>query len=176
MLANLMMRPAPEEYASYFHAYVARVPGEQLLAQLRAQGQQTQALLGGVGEAKGTFCYAPGKWSVKRVLQHVVDGERMFVYRALCFARGERQSLPAFDENEYAANDGSDARSLAAVVAEFAAVRAASIALFEGLEDAAWQRSGVANGNRFTVRALGWITAGHELHHVGVLRERYGVG
>ena len=106
----------------------------------------------------------------------MVDGERMFTYRALCIARGEQQSLPGFDENAYAELDGSDARSLASIVAEFAAVRAASIALFSGFEDAAWRRRGVANGNPFTVRALAWVAAGHELHHRTVLRERYGVG
>ncbi len=171
-----MNRPAPDEYAPYFHGYVARVPGDELIVRLRDQGEGTQRLFAGVDEATGMHHYAPGKWTVKRVLQHVVDGERMFTYRALCIARGEQQALPGFDENAYAELDGSDARSLASIAAEFAAVRAATIALFTGFEDAAWSRRGIANGNLFTVRALAWVTAGHELHHVTVLRERYRVG
>lgn len=171
-----MQRPSTAEFAPYFHAYVARVPDGDLLPQLRAQGAQTTALLAGLGEAKADFAYAPGKWTVKRLVQHVVDGERLFTYRALCFARGDTQALPGFDENAYAEQDGTASRSLAAIAAEFEAVRAATVALFEGLPDAAWSRRGIANGNAFTVRALAWITAGHELHHVAVLRERYGVG
>ncbi|MCB9885731.1 MAG: DinB family protein [Planctomycetes bacterium] len=171
-----MNRPAADEYAPYFHAYVDRVPGDDLIARLQEQGEGTRRLLAGLDEVAGMHRYAAGKWTVKRVLQHVVDGERMFTYRALCIARGEQQSLPGFDENAYAELDGSDARSLASIVAEFAAVRAASIALFSGFEDAAWRRRGVANGNPFTVRALAWVAAGHELHHRTVLRERYGVG
>ena len=171
-----MQKPAADEYGSWFQGYVARVPDDELLPRLRTQGEETCALLGGLDEARGMFRYADGKWTVKRVLQHVVDGERMFTYRALCIARGEQQALPGFDENAYAVLDGSDARSLTSIVAEFAAVRAATVALFAGLEDAAWRRRGIANGNPFTVRALAWITAGHELHHRAVLRERYGVG
>ena len=128
-----------------------------------------------VDDGKAAFAYAPGKWSVRRVLQHVVDGERLFCYRALCIARGETASLPGFDEDLYAANDGSDGRRLAAIVDEFSAVRAATVALFRGLSAAAWRRRGVANGKPASVASLAWIVAGHELHHAAVLAERYGV-
>jgi hypothetical protein len=110
------------------------------------------------------------------VLAHIVDGERLFCYRALCLARGETLNLPPFDENLYAANDGSDGRLLADVIAEFAAVRVASILLFRGFDAIAWTRRGTVNGHATAVRSLPWITAGHELHHLGVLRERYGIG
>ncbi len=134
------------------------------------------ALLGSIGEARGAFAYAAGKWTVKRLWQHVVDGERLFCYRALCIARGETASLPGFDEDLYAANDGSDGRLLADVIAEFAAVRAATVLLFRGFDAAAWQRRGLANGKPASVRSLPWVLAGHELHHLAVLRERYGIG
>ncbi len=145
------------------------------LAHLERQGRATCALLVGAGEAKGSFAYAPGKWTVKRLVQHVVDGERLFVYRAMCVARGDTQNLPGFDEDAYAAHDGSDGRLLADVVAEFAAVRVATILFFRGLDGPAWTRVGTANGHPIGVRALPWILAGHELHHLAVLRERYGV-
>jgi hypothetical protein len=113
---------------------------------------------------------------VKRLVQHVVDGERLFAYRALCIARGDQQSLPGFDEDAYAANDGSDGRNLTDVIAEFAAVRVATILLFRGFDGLAWTRRGTANGKPASARSLPWVIAGHELHHLGVLRERYGVG
>jgi DinB superfamily len=170
----MLVRPTRDEYASSFQAYVERVPDGDVLQHLQVQGERTRASFAKLDEAKGRFQYAPGKWTVKRLLQHVTDGERMFCYRALCIARGEQVSLPAFDENSYAANDGSDARRLHDVVAEFASVRAATLTLFGGFDAAAWQRRGTANGQPVSVRALPWITAGHELHHLAVLRERYG--
>ncbi len=171
-----MLRPDPAEYASSFHAYVDRVPDGDVLAHLERQGRATCTLLAGVGEAKGAYAYATGKWTVKRLWQHVTDGERLFCYRALCIARGEQVSLPAFDEKLYSANDGSDGRLLADVIAEFAAVRVASILLFRGFDAAAWTRRGTANRKPASVRSLPWVVAGHELHHLAVLRERYGVG
>ncbi|MBL8729494.1 MAG: DinB family protein [Planctomycetes bacterium] len=171
-----MRRPDPDDHPASFQPYVDRVPDGDVLRHLGAQGRATAALLATVDEARGAFAYAPGKWSVKRLLQHLVDGERMFCYRALCIARGFAGNLPPFDEDAYAANDGSDGRRLADIVAEFAAVRAATVLLFGGFDGAAWQRRGTANGKAVAVRSLPWIVAGHELHHLAVLRERYGVG
>lgn len=171
-----MQRPDPSEYASFFQGYIDRVPDGDVLQHLERQGRATCALLAPIGEAKGAYAYESGKWTVKRLLQHVVDGERLFCYRALCIARGEQGSLPAFDENLYAANDGSDGRLLSDVIAEYAAVRVATILLFRGFDGAAWARRGIANGRPASVRSLLWITAGHELHHLAVLRERYGIG
>jgi hypothetical protein len=171
-----MRRPDPDEYARALHAYVARVPDGDLLQHLERQAAATCALLAGAGEARAGYAYAPGKWPVRRVLQHVTDGERVFCYRALCIARGETESLPAFDENRYAPHDGTESRRLRDILDEFAAVRAASLALFRGFDAAAWQRRGRANEAPASVRSLAWIVAGHELHHVAVLRERYGLG
>ena len=172
----MLQRPGPDEFASFFQGYIDRVPGGDVPQHLRAQGERTGALLGRVDEQKGMFRYAPGKWTVKRLVQHVVDGERLFGYRAMCIARGEQGSLPAFDENAYAEHDGSDSRSMASIAAEYASVRAATLTLFAGFDAAAWARRGTANGKAISVRALLWITAGHELHHLAVLRERYGIG
>ena len=171
-----MQRPGPGDHASFFQAYVDRVPDGDVIAHLERQGRATCERLAGIGEAKGAFAYAPGKWTTKRVLQHITDGERLFCYRAMCIARGDTGSLPSFDENLYAANDGSDGRLLADCIAEFAAVRVATILMFRGFDGAAWTRRGVANGHPTAARSLLWIVAGHELHHLAVLRERYGIG
>ncbi len=171
-----MQRPDPTEYAPAFQAYLDRVPAGDVLAHLERQVRVTASLFAKVTEAKGDFAYAPGKWTVKSVLQHVVDGERLFGYRAMCIARGETASLPGFDENLYAANDGTSGRRLTDVLAEFASVRAATMTLFRGFDALAWTRRGTANGKPASVRSLVWILAGHELHHLAVLRERYGIG
>jgi len=171
-----MQRPEPGEHAAPFQAYIDRVPDGDVLMHLARQGDASRALLTAAGEVKGGHAYALGKWTVRRLWQHVVDGERLFAYRALCIARGETISLPAFDEDLYAANDGSDGRRLADIVAEYTAVRAATLQLFAGFDGRAWTRRGTANGKPASVRSLLWITAGHELHHLAVLRERYGIG
>lgn len=171
-----MQRPGPDELAPFFQRYVDRVPDGDVLAHLQAQGERSRTLLAALPAVKAEFAYAAGKWPVKRLWQHVVDGERLFCYRALCIARGEQAPLPGFDEDLYAANDGTESRSLAAVVADYAAVRAATHTLFAGFDEAAWARRGIANGKPVSVRALVWTIAGHELHHLAVLRERYGVG
>lgn len=171
-----MQRPGPDELASFFQRYVDRVPDGDVLAHLRRQGESSRALLSSLPAAKAEFAYAAGKWNVKRLWQHVVDGERLFCYRALCFARGEQGPLPGFDEDLYAAHDGTETRGLAAIVADYTAVRAATMTLLAGMDEAAWGRRGVANGKSISVRALVWTIAGHELHHLAVLHERYGVG
>jgi hypothetical protein len=175
-VALAIARPDPAEYAAGFQHYVARVPDGDVLAHLGRQGRVSSALLAAVPAAQEGHAYAPGKWTVKRLWQHVVDGERLFGYRALCIARGEQTSLPAFDEDLYAHNDGSDVRSLADIGAEYAAVRAATLLLFRGFGAEAWARRGIANGKPASVRSLVWIVAGHELHHLAVLRDRYGIG
>ena len=171
----MICRPRPGDYPEFFAGYVARVPDEDVLQGLRAQGARTAAVLRGAGEAKGAYAYAEGKWSVKRLLLHLADGERMFCYRAMCAARGDRQELPGFDENAYAAHDGSAARTLTSIVAEYESVRAATLTLFEGFDEGAWAARGCANGAAFTVASLPWIVLGHDLHHAAVLAERYGL-
>lgn len=173
MLSPMIPRPRPGDHPEFFDGYVARVPDGDVLQGLRDQRARTAALLRDAGEATGDFAYAPGKWTVKRLLQHVTDGERMFCYRAMCAARGDGQDLPGFDEDAYAARDGSGARTLASIVAEYESVRAATLTLFGGFDERAWAARGRANGAPFTVAALPWIVLGHDLHHGAVLVERY---
>lgn len=166
-------RPAPAEYAPYYSRYLAVVPEGEIVETLRSQIGETLALLSPLSEERARHRYAPGKWSVKEVVGHVADSERVFAYRALCFARADAAELPGFDEERYAANAPFDRRPLPEVLAELGAVRAATVTLLAGLPDAAWDRQGVANGNPVTVRALAWIIAGHERHHRALIRERY---
>ena len=168
-------RPGASEYAPYYGTYVGKVPEGDLLHILEHQHRDTQALLSGLSEAKALHRYAPGKWSVKEVVGHLTDAERVFSYRALRFARGDAKPLQGFDENAWVPAGKFDARPLADLAAEFAAVRRATIALFKSLDAAALERRGVASDNPISVRALAYIIAGHERHHVSILHERYGV-
>lgn len=167
------LRPVAGEHAEYYGKYIALVPDGDVVATLERQIADTVALLRDFGEARAGHRYAPDKWSVRQVVGHLSDAERMFVYRATAFARGEQQPLPGFDENAYVAEGGFDARTLASVTEEFRSVRGATVTLLRGLDEAAWSHRGVANGNPISVRALAWIIAGHELHHGNILKERY---
>jgi uncharacterized damage-inducible protein DinB len=171
-------RPVPGEYQEYYQKYVARVPAGDIVAILREQGQATLELLRHVPEASAGYAYAPGKWSIKEVIGHLADAERVFSYRILRFARADATPLPGFDENRWMMPAHYGARALAHIAAEFAAVRAATIALLDGLPEEAWVRQGEANGQAISVRALATIAAGHELHHRAILAERYfpGIG
>lgn len=168
-------RPAAGEYAPYYGTYVGKVPEGDLLQILENQRRETQALLGGLSDAKALHRYAPGKWSVKEVVGHLTDAERVFSYRALRFARGDAKPLQGFDENAWVPPGKFDARPLKDLAAEFDAVRRATIALLKSFDAEALQRRGVASDNPISVRALAYIIAGHERHHVGILHERYGI-
>jgi hypothetical protein len=168
--------PAADEYAASYAGYVARVPSGDIVAQLKRQIGDTVALLRPLDAARARHRYAPGKWSVIEIVGHLADAERIFAYRALRFARGDQSPLPGFDENTYVPAAECDRRALSDVLSEFEAVRAATVALVKGLPETAWTRAGVASGHRMTVRAAVHVIAGHELHHVEVLRTRYGVG
>jgi uncharacterized damage-inducible protein DinB len=170
-----MTRPQTDEYPGFFARYVDTVPDGEIVSQLESQGNAMQQLLASLGEERAAYRYAPDKWSIKQVVGHITDSERVFAYRLLAIARGEAQSLPGFDENEYMANVNFDKQTLAELAEGLAATRRATVALVRGLEDEAWSRRGVANNNPITVRALAWVTAGHERHHLNVLRERYGI-
>lgn len=170
-------RPVEGDCAPYFFTYINRIAAdEDVLAVLADLDRSTPALLAPVLDELAGFRYAPGKWSVREVVGHVSDAERVFAYRALTIARGDTTSLPAFEENEWAEVSNADSRSLADLVGELHAVRAASLALFRGFGAAEWERAGTASGKHLAVRALPYIIAGHERHHVEVLRERYGIG
>jgi hypothetical protein len=168
--------PAPDEYAAFYADYVARVPpGADLLDLLARQREQTLARFAAVTERQGGYRYAPGKWSVKEVLVHLCDAERIMAYRALRIGRGDGTPLPGFDENAYVPLSGADALPLAGLAAEWGDVRRASLSLFLHFPSEAWTRRGTASGLPVSVRALGYIIAGHEHHHLEVLGERYGL-
>ncbi|HEX8457322.1 MAG TPA: DinB family protein [Pyrinomonadaceae bacterium] len=166
-------RPEETEYASYYGRYVSLVGDGDILSTLSEQLTATLALLGGVPEAQAGFRYEAGKWSIKELVGHIIDGERIFAYRALRFARNDRTPLPGFEQDDYIRNASFDACTLRALAAEFESVRRSTLFLFQHLDDAAWTRTGVASDNEVSVRAIAYIIAGHELHHTGILRERY---
>lgn len=166
-------RPDPAEHAPYYARYIAEVPDGDVLRTLETQGDATTRLLRGVAEDRGGHRYAPGKWSLKEVVGHVNDVERVFALRALAFARGERAPLFGMEQDEWVAAARFDRRTLRSLAEEFAAIRQATLRLLEGLAPEDWPRRGTASGVEFTVRAIPWILAGHERHHLAVVRERY---
>ncbi|HVZ39439.1 MAG TPA: DinB family protein [Candidatus Kapabacteria bacterium] len=169
-----LQRPDPAEYASYYERYISQVaPGTNILDLLAAQSAETVALLGGIEESRGNRRYVPGKWSINEVVGHVIDTERVFAYRILRFSRNDATALEGFDQDQYVANADFDSASLEGLCAEFADVRRSTIALLRHLQPGAWLRCGIANGNKMSVRALAYIVAGHERHHMAILRERY---
>jgi DinB superfamily len=165
--------PLEGEFAPYFGRYVGQVPAGDVVETLRTQFSGTTALLRGIDPARTTMGYAPGKWSIRDVVLHMADTERVMAYRALWIARGDTTPLPSFDENTFAPIAGANARSMDSLVDELEAVRRSTLAMFEGFPADAWSRQGTASGNPVTVRALAWIIAGHERHHVAIIRERY---
>jgi len=171
----MIARPAASEYNQHYAGYVAAVPDGDLLETLESQIKDTVKLLKTVDEKKSRYRYAPDKWTVREVIGHLTDSERVFAYRALRFARSDATPLPSFDENEWAKASNADSRPLPELVAELSAVRAATLTLFRGFTDKEFARAGIASGNPITVRALAYIVTGHERHHVRILRERYGV-
>jgi len=169
------MRPEPTDYASFYANYVSLVPEEDVVSVIETQSSETQKLMASLDDARAAHRYAEGKWSVKEVFGHITDAERVFGYRALCIARGDQTSLPGYDENEYMENANYDAWKLGDLAELYALTRRANIVFFRNLREQDWNRRGTANGSPVTVCALAFIIAGHERHHLKVLRERYKV-
>ncbi len=168
------LRPGPDEYAPAFAGYVGRIgDDEDVVAALAEQLDHVLARLGHIPEARGDYRYAPGKWSIKEVVGHISDVERVMTYRALRIARADPTPLPGFDENAWVPAANFDARSLASLVHELEEVRRATVAFFETVDAEAAARRGSANNNPISARAIAYIIAGHERHHVQLLRERY---
>ena len=165
--------PDASEYAGYFGRYISQVEGTDLFAALAAGMARTQALLGGLDDSQALHRYAEGKWSIKEVVGHLIDAERIFAYRALRFARADKTELPSFEENAFVDNARFDVVPLGDLLREFSLVRQANILFFGQLNEEEWLRSGLASGNRMSVRALAWTIAGHEVHHRRILQERY---
>jgi hypothetical protein len=166
-------RPQPNEAASYYSMYIDRVPGDDVVGYLTTQLDEALAFFGGISEEQSLHRYEQGKWSIRELLGHVNDGERVFAFRALWFARGFTDPLPSFDQEISAAGAESDKVSWADHIEEFRSLREATIALLRALPETAWSKSGVASDNPVSVRAIAYIIAGHVDHHLAILRERY---
>lgn len=166
-------RPQESEAAPYYFTYIDRVGSGDIVSILDGQTAEVIPLFSSISEEKSLSRYAPDKWTIRQVLGHINDTERMFAFRALWFARGFAEPLASFDQNVAVSHAGSDRISWAAHMEEFRQIRAATVSLFRSLPPEAWTRTGIASGNPFTVQALAYIAAGHLIHHVAVLRERY---
>jgi uncharacterized damage-inducible protein DinB len=174
MIATTIERPRADEHVEYFGRYISKVPDNvDLISLLREQAMETVSLLNGLTPAQADFAYAPGKWTIKQVIGHIVDAERVFVYRAMCFARQDQTALPSFDENAYVDNANFHERTLTDLLEEFQVVRSATIHFAKSLDAESLARVGIASKNPISVRALLYIVAGHERHHVELFRERY---
>jgi uncharacterized damage-inducible protein DinB len=174
MSTSFLERPAATEHAAYYARYLSQVPdGGDVLELLRTGAIELEMLLGGLDEKQALHRYAPGKWSIKEVVGHMLDAERVFAYRALRIARADATPLPGFEQDEYVRVAGFDRRPLASLLAEYRHLRAANLELFASLDARALVRQGTASGYGVTARALIWIIAGHERHHLIGLRRDY---
>ena len=172
-VVSAVARPEPGEYAPYYDRYISLVPGTDILGTLDAQRRQMLMLLSGRDDSDGNFRYAPDKWSVKQVLGHVCDSERIFAYRALRISRGDRTPIEGFEQDDYVRNGPFANRPLAEVIEDYIAVRRATLTLLRNLDEAAWARRGIANNNEVSVRAIAYTVAGHEVHHRRILEAKY---
>jgi len=175
-MTSLQIRPESSEYDPFFATYVDRVPDGDILSTLATGVEETLALLRSCPTDWEQHAYAPGKWSVRQLVGHVIDAERLYAFRALQFARRDPAPLPGIDPNVWAASSNSSDRQLSLLRDELATVRAATLGLFSSFDDATMQATGIAGGRRFSVRSLAWVIAGHEIHHRRMLEERYFAG
>lgn len=173
MTQPVFQRPDETEYVSHFGRYVSLVPEGDILTILARQNEGTLTLLRGLSESQGGFRYAPGKWSIKELVAHLSDAERIFAERALRFARADQTPLPGFEENDYVRHGSFDSLPLTDIVTGFENVRRSTLSLFRLMSKEATTRRGKANNAEISVRALAYVIAGHELHHMHILRTRY---
>lgn len=174
-MASSLERPPATEYPSYFARYIDRVPAGDIVALLRENSAVLRATVSSLDESQGGYRYAPDKWTIRETLGHLIDVERIFVYRALRIGRGDRTPLPGFEQNDYALTAGSDARTVADLRDELLSLRDSTMRFFASLPTEAWTRVGTASGGAMSVRALAHIVVGHTMHHLAGLAERYGV-
>lgn len=169
------MRPSPSDYSPFSETYVSLVETGDVRVMLKASLKTMEFFLQTIPFEKADYAYADGKWTVKEALQHCIDTEKVFAFRAMCFARGEQQPLPGFDQTEYAANVDVTKRSLESLQVEMLLARQASVILFEHFSDEDLQKKGVASGHPVTVLSLGYILIGHWRHHEILFKEKYGI-
>ena len=168
-----MVKPAQEDYPEYFGKYINLVSEDNLLQAFKNQQPKINEMLHSISEEQSQYAYAPGKWTIKELLQHIIDGERIFNYRALCFARKETASLPSFDENLYAQNANANARDWQSLTAEFFNVRISTEDLYNSFTQEMFQYFGIASDKKISVASIGFITIGHLYHHINIIQERY---
>ena len=167
-------KPKDGEFPQYAKMYMDLLPDDGLLLKhLKENFDKTREFILSIPEEKLTYRYAKNKWTIKEILVHIIDDERIYAYRALCFARNDKTELPGFEQDDYALFSNANERSIENILNEYEAVRNATIALFEGFDETALLRKGMANKNKATVRALGYHLAGHELHHINIIKEKY---
>jgi hypothetical protein len=167
------MRPEKKDYAEYFYRYIKLVEGEDIIQVLKNQLQAFEKFYNSLSEEQGNFAYDEGKWTIKEVIGHVIDTERIMAYRALAFARGEEQALPGFEQDDYVSNGNFTKRKLENLINEYKTLRVSNIAMFKSFSEKEFNRKGTASGNQVSVIALAFIIAGHELHHLNILKETY---
>lgn len=165
--------PGEDEYAPYYHKYISLVHQGDILHTLNRQKIETIGLLSGITDEKAMFAYAPDKWSIKELVQHVIDTERVFAYRALWIARADKTPLPSMEQNEFVRNSEAPSRKIGELISEFDHLRVSTLDLLNSIGPNPWLRRGTASNNPVSVRALAWIIAGHERHHAEVLKTRY---
>ncbi len=168
-----MPRPDLAQVPDHFHVYINQAPGEDVSAVLASSGKDILEWLQALPEEKRDHRYAPEKWTIREVVQHLLDAERIFAYRALCFARKDATSLPSFDENSYADHSKASTRTWEELLEEFRLVRAANEIMFSSFDEEQLETAGVANNRSMQVRAVGFTMAGHVYHHLRILKERY---
>jgi hypothetical protein len=174
----MIERPTPSEYAPFYAGYIAAISAlgdGDILETLERQIEEIRQLASATPAERETFRYGEGKWSVREVVGHMIDGERVFSYRALRFSRGDQTPLPGFEENQYVAASTFDRRPISSLVDELVLLRQANLALLRGFAPEDWTRTGIASGKPVSVRALAFIMAGHVRHHMNILRDRYGL-
>ncbi len=170
---HINMKPDIADYPPPFHRYISIVKESTIPEALKAQYMPALNLLQSITEQRSSFAYAPGKWTIKQMMQHIIDAERIFCYRGLCIARGEQQNLPGFDENEYADSSNADVRKWNDLLNEFVSVRNSTKILYKTFTDDMLNTRGISNGHPVTVNSFGFITVGHLQHHLAILEERY---
>jgi len=168
-----MSRPSKNDYAEYYHKYIQEIDGDNIFEVLEKQLNATLNLFKNISEDKGNYSYAAGKWSIKEVIGHCIDTERIFAYRALCIARGEKKYLPGMEQDDYAKKGEFNRRTLKNLLNEYELVRKSNIILFNSFQEKVLQNRGIASDNEVTVLGLMFIIAGHELHHIKVIKEKY---
>lgn len=168
-----LSKPQSGEYAEHFEDYIREVPEGQLLSLLELQPEEAMLKLGSLSEEAGSYRYAEGKWSLKEVLGHVTDTERVMCYRLLRIARGDQTPLPGFEEELFVSHANFDRLSILQLLKDFSTVRKSTLSLVRQLEDEAWLRTGTASGETVSSRALAYLIAGHAIHHFRIIRERY---